>query len=172
MFRAKRLRFSAHNEHLKPQSLCRQELVDAGLEPGVDLGDDINHQNIVAALLVSGHGAKVALEDLFGAARRTNQPLAIDPTNAVCETAFEFQADGRVRGTTDAGRETLTALHLGHQTLSGWRKQAIRVFVDAIQNRADAELILDRTTNPTNGILPEYAFAIRQVVIRMLEHQP
>jgi len=164
-----RLKFRSHNEHLKPQSVCRQELVDAGRKPGVDLGDDMNHLNIVAALEVSGDGTKVAREDLFGATYRQNNPVSILPTDPRCEEEFQFDAQGNVIPLTDDGRETIEQLNLNHGTLIGWRMQAISTFVEIIQSRADAQNVIDRTSNPTNGILPEYAFAIRSVAQSMLK---
>jgi hypothetical protein len=164
-----RLKFRAHNEHLKPQSVCRQELTNAGKKPGVDLGDDMNHKNIVAALEVSGNQSKVARIDLFGATHRANDPVASIPTNPQCEQDFDFDEQGNIVAVTQDGEDTIGQLNLKHPTLVGWRKQAISTFVDAIQSRADAEQVLDRTTNPTNGILPEYCFAIRRVVQKMLE---
>jgi len=164
----RRLGFRSHNEHLKPQSVCRRELVDAGLEPGVDLGDDMNHLNIVAALEVSGAAKKVARQDLFGATHRQNDPVSILPTDPRCEQAFQFDAQGHVMPLTADGRDTMAQLNLNHKTLIGWRMQAIAAFVEIIQSRADAQSVIDRTSNPTDGILPEYAFAIRSVVQSML----
>ena len=165
----RRLKFQAHNEHLKPQSVCRQELLDDGRTPGVDLGDDMNHENIVAALEVSGGAKSVAKADLFGATHRGNDPLSILPTNPRCEQEIDFDAQGNIGSATQDGKHTIEQLNLNQLTLVGWRKQAISVFVDTIRSRADAELAMDRTTNPTHGILPEYSFAVRRVVQKMLE---
>ena len=163
------LKFRSHNEHLKPQSVCRQELMENGRQPGVDVGDDMNHLNIVAALEVSGDATKVARKDLFGATHRQNAPVSILPTDPRCEEEFQFDAQGNVSALTDDGRDTIAQLNLNHGTLIGWRAQAIATFVEFIQSRADAKNVIDRTSNPTNGILPEYAFAIRSVVQSMLE---
>jgi hypothetical protein len=165
----KRLKFRSHNEHLKPQSVCRQELVNAGQTPGVNLGDDMKHLNIVAALEVSGDGTNVAREDLFIATHRQNNPFSILPTDPRCEQEFQFDPQGNVRSLTNDGRDTIAQLNLNHGTLIGWRTQAISTFVEIIQSRADAQDVIDRTSNPTNGILPEYAFAVRSVVQSMLE---
>ena len=143
--------------------------MDAGRKPGVDLGDDMNPLNIVAALEVSGDGTKVAREDLFGATYRQNNTVSILPTDPRCEEEFQFDAQGNVIPLTDDGRETIEQLNMNHGTLIGWRMQAISTFVEIIQSRADAQNVIDRTSNPTNGILPEYAFAIRSVAQSMLE---
>jgi hypothetical protein len=169
----KNLKFSAHNEHLKPQSFCKQELIAAGKTVDEDLGEDMDPKNIVAALLVSGDGkTKIAPEDRFGAAHRENDPVPVKPTDPDCEGRFRFDGLGRVEAAdpTDADAEqTIRVLNLTHGTLTGWREQAIHLFIEAIGSREDAELIIQKTTVPEDGRLPEYCFAIRQVVQEMID---
>lgn len=165
------LKFSVHNEHLKPQSVCRKQLEDSGKTYGVDLGEDMDHRNIVAALLVSGRGNKVTRGSLFGASHRENNPVPIVPTDCTCEQRFKFDVTGGINPATPGDRaavDTIAALNLRHETLTGWRAQAIAVFIEGIDNRADAERIVARTTMPENGWLPEYGFAIRQVAQHLL----
>ncbi len=166
-----KLKFSAHNEHLKPQSVCRQEMEAAGKIYSVDVGEDLDHRNIVAALLVSGAGKRVTKNSLFGAAYRGNDAVPILPTDKNCENRFAFDLSGGINSASagdHAAVDTIAALNLGHETLTGWRAQAITVFIEGIENRADAERIVARTTTPENGWLPEYCFAIRQVVQQLL----
>jgi hypothetical protein len=170
-----RLKFSAHNEHLKPQSECRAELLRAGKTPGMDLGEDMDHRNMVAALLVSGGDKRVTRNSLFGAAHRENETVGIIPTDCNCEQRFMFDINGGIHPTTSddqAAVDTIAALNLGHETLPGWRAQAIAVFVEGIETRADAERIVASTTNAENGWLPEYCFVIRQVVQHLLTAIP
>ncbi len=170
-----RLKFSAHNEHLKPQSMCRAELLRAGKTPGIDLGEDMDHRNIVAALLVSGGGKKVMRNTLFGASHRENDSVPIIPTDRNCGQRFTFDLTGGINPTTpgdQAAVDTIAVLNLGHETLTGWRAQAIAVFVEGMEDRADAERIVARTTIPENGWLPEYSFAIRQVIQQLLNSLP
>lgn len=170
-----KLKFSAHNEHLKPQSVCKHELEDAGRTYGVDLGEDMDHPNIVAALLVSGDGRKVAKDLLFGASHRENDPVPVVPTDGNCEKRFAFDLIGGINPTIpgdNAAEETIAVLNLRHETLTGWRAQAIAVFIEGIEDRADAERIVAGTTTPESGWLPEYSFAIRQVVQRLLNAMP
>jgi hypothetical protein len=169
---AAKLKFSAHNEHLKPQSVCKQELQTAGRTFGVDVGEDMDHRNIVAALFVSGEGKKVRKDLLFGAAHRENDPVPIRPTDATCEQRFSFDSNGGIDPAAagdQSALDTIAVLNLKHETLTGWRAQAIAVFFEGIENRADAERIVARTTTPDNGWLPEYCFAIRQVVQHLLD---
>ncbi len=163
------LKFKRHNEHLKPQSECRAELIAAGLTPGVDLGEDMDHRNIVAALEVRGGNEKVAAKDLFGAAHRKNYPVPILPTNPECDGLFKFDGNGIASSLNDQVTETIEVLNLNHGTLQGWRANAISIFVAAIDSREDAQRIIEATLIPNDGKLPEYCFAIRQVVQSLLE---
>ncbi len=168
-----RLKFAVHNEHLKPRSVCQQELEAAGKTYGCDLGEDMDHRNIVAALLVSGSGTpnKVAKQDLFGASHRENDPVPVLPTGPDCEIRFAFDISGEIRPANpddDDAKDTIAALNLQHRVLTGWRRVAIETFIEGIGSLTDAERIVDKTTNPTDGLLPEYSFAIRQAVRRLL----
>ena len=164
-----KLRFQAHNEHLKPQSVCRKELIESKREPGVDLGDDMDHRNIVAALEVRGASKGVKSTDLFGATYREDNPISLLPVDHRCEREFVFDADGNIFANNSYGQETIKQLQLDHATLRGWRRQAITVFIEAIRSKEDAIEIIQRTTSPTSGILPEYSFAIRSVISNLLE---
>lgn len=170
-----KLKFSAHNEHLKPQSVCKAELKAAGKTYGVDVGEDMDHRNIVAALLVSGAGKKVTKDPLFGASHRENDPVPILPTDATCEQRFTFDLSGGIQPATagdQAAVDTIAALNLSHKALSRWRAVAVTTFIEGIENRADAERIVAMTATPNNGSLPEYCFAIRQVVQQLLAAMP
>lgn len=167
------LKFSAHNEHLKPQSVCKAELIAAGKTYDEELGDDMDHRNIVAALLVSGDGTKkVAAKDLFGAARRENDPVPVKPTDPGCEQRFEFDVLGGIKAADASDAEaiqTISVLNLDDETLTGWRMNAIEIFLEGIESREDAELAVRKTSEPENGRLPEYCFAIRQVVEELIQ---
>jgi hypothetical protein len=135
----------------------------------------MDHRNIVAALLVSGGEKKVAKRDLFGASHRESDFVPIVPTDRTCETRFMFDITGKIspaQRCDQAAAATISVLNLEHGTLAGWRAQAIAVFVEGIENRADAERIVEKTTNPANNWLPEYSFVIRQVVQRILDGMP
>lgn len=167
---ANELKFIPHNEHLKPQSKCRAELIVAGKTPGVDVGEDMAYTNIVAALLVSGD-KKVPADFLFGASHRGNDLVPIWPTDPTCEARFNYTESGEIHAADAAdvdACETIRVLNLKHETLRGWRAEAISAFVEGIESRADAERIITVTTTPQHGWLPEYCFAIRQVVKKMI----
>jgi hypothetical protein len=169
------LRFGAHNEHLKSQSMCKGEMTAAGRTYGEDVGEDMDHRNIVAALLVSGMGKRVRRDLLFGASHREDGPVPIVPTHADCDDRFAFDPGGGIAPATpgdQAAVDTIAVLNLGHETLTSWRAQAIAAFIEGIENRTDAERIVAMTTNPNNGRLPEYCFAIRQVLQGLLDSTP
>jgi hypothetical protein len=165
---AENLAFRAHNEHLKPRSVCKAEMLAAGRVWGEEVGEDMDPRNIVAALLVSGTpGTKVNHRELFGAAKRKNDTVPIWPTHADCETRFLFDENGGVhprnRG-DDAARQTIELLGLDHYSLETWRREAIAGFFDGV---AEAELpvLAALLRVPVAGSkLPEYSFAILQIL--------
>jgi len=172
---SQRLKFKAHNEHLKPQSVCKQEVEALGHVYGAVVGEEMDHRNIVAALMVEGAGGgiKVDKSELFGAAHRGNDSVPVVPTNPTCENRFTYHPeDGSIsataHGDTDAD-ESIRVLNLNNGTLSGWRLHAIDTFTEVILSRADAELVIQRTTVPQDGRLPEYCFAIRQAAQLLLD---
>jgi hypothetical protein len=160
-----RPRFLAHNEHLKPQSVCKKELIDGGKSLGRDLGDDMDYHNIVAALLVEGSD-----KEQFGAASRGNQLLPVWPTHPNCETRFMFARDGKIMGVGVDGVTTVDVLRLNHETLTGWWLATFDVFLDprVIQTREDVEALIARLDQPQNGRLVEYCFCIKNVAKSML----
>jgi hypothetical protein len=172
---AKRLKFRAHNEHLKPQSRCKEEVEAPGQVYGTVLGEDMDPRNMVAALMVEGVGGKTKVKkaDLFGAAHRENDRVPVLPTDPTCENRFTYHPeDGSISATNhgDAdAQESIRVLNLTDSTLSGWRLNAIDMFTEVITTREDAELIIERTTAPQDGRLPEYCFAIRQVAQLLLD---
>lgn len=157
--------FRAHNEHLKPQSVCRQELRNRGLEPGRDLGEDMDHRNIVAALLVAGSAA-----EQFGAAARGNQALSVWPTHPNCESRFRFGRDGSVQGVDPDAEATSLVLRLDHSTLNGWRRAALDVFLDddVIQSRANVENLIAKLDQPQDGQLTEFCFCVKNMAAGLI----
>jgi len=159
-----RLRIKAHNAHLKPQAVCQREMIARGQEPGRAVGEDMDHRNIVAALLVEG-----AKDEMFGAAAQADQLLRVKPTDQGCEARFHFDSNGGVHGLDADAVNTVETLKLGHRTLSGWRREAIGVFTDpeVIRSQADLDAVIAAMDTPTNGQLPAYCVAIKQVARRL-----
>lgn len=158
------LKIKAHNAHLKPQKLCKQEMIARREVPGHAVGEDMDYRNIVAAILVEG-----APDERFGAAAQEDKLLRLKPTDQGCETRFYFDSNGDVRGVDADASDTVDILKLDHRTLSGWRRETIDVFTDPefIRSPADWDAIIAAMDTPVNGQLPPYCFAIKQVVMRL-----
>ncbi|MEI6394114.1 MAG: hypothetical protein WCT12_23795 [Verrucomicrobiota bacterium] len=160
-----KLNIKVHNAHLKPQSVCKQEMIARNEEPGRSLGEDMDHRNIVAALLMEG-----AKEETFGAAAQINRLLLISPIEPDCEARFHFAGNGQVQGIGPEASDTVAILKLCHRTLEGWRREAIEAFIDPakITSISDLEAIIAAMNTSSNGRLPAYCFAIKQVAERLI----
>lgn len=158
--------FSNHIEHLKSQRLCREELLAAGGMLGRDLGQDLDYLNLIAALEVRG-----ALQEQFGAVAKADRVPPILPTEADCAQRFSFREDGVVDGRDQRAVDLVDMLLLNHDTLKGWRKQAIEAWLDpeVVQSPDDFRAVLAAVTTPKDGTLPEFAFAIEAVARSYLD---
>lgn len=158
--------FSNHIEHLKCQQACREELEARGQEYGRALGEDLDYQNLIAALKVSG-----AETEQFGAAFKGNKRLPILPTHDGCSEHFVFvEGDGSVKGTDSDAKTNISVLDLNHDTLKGWRLAAIETWLDPqlVKSEEDLKDVLRAVTEPRNGELPEYAFVIESITRQYL----
>jgi hypothetical protein len=158
--------FSNHIEHLKSQKLCREELLATGGVFGRDLGEDLNYLNLIAALEVRG-----ALQEQFGAVAKADRIPPILPTEADCAQRFNFREDGTVDGRDPDANALVDMLLLNHDTLKGWRKQAVEAWLDpdVVQSADDFKAVLAAVTTPKGGTLPEFAFAIESVARSYLD---
>lgn len=99
------LLFRVHNEHIKTQQRCKQELRDDGKTPGIDLGEDMDYKNIIAALEVKCDGGTMESER-FGLVVRKLDIVSMPPTNAAKPPLClrrSFQRALRLIGVADAG---------------------------------------------------------------------
>lgn len=150
--------FRNHIEHLKCQEICKGELITAGRVFGRDIGDDLSYFNMIAAVEVRG-----SEREHFGAVRKKNHSLPVLPTQNDCNVHFSFrEVDGGIDGLTDEGTESINVLQLDHETLNGWRKSAIEIWLDpeVIQSREDFTEVIQAVEMPVDGKLPEFAFVI------------
>jgi len=162
---ASQVRFRSHAEHLKCQDICKQEVVSAGKVHGSVVGDDLNYQNMIAALEVNGSEV-----EQFGAAIKKNHSLPVLPTHANCQDHFSYRSDGGVDGSTVDGGTTAKTLKLDHKTLRDWRASAIEAWLpdEIIESKKDLIDIIDSLRQAVNGNLPEYAFIIEAIALRYL----
>jgi hypothetical protein len=153
--------FRNHIEHLKCQAACRQELADSGGEYGRVLCDDLNYLNMIAAVEVRG-----AESEHFGAVKKRYLTLPVLPTQETCDEYFRFrEGDGGIEGLNEDAEQSINILQLDHDTLKGWRKSAVDVWLDpeVIQTRQDFEKVVLAMEEPVEGKLPEYAFVIGSI---------
>jgi hypothetical protein len=159
------VKLQAHTEHLKPQSECRRELLARGQQPGQDLGEDMDHCNMIAALEVSG-----AATEQFGAAARGNTPLPVWPTHPDCEARFAYTMDGRVLWCDAQAQATAETLKLNHPTLKNWRKADLDGFLpdDLSLNRAEIVQLIHQLGQPEAGCLREFSFVLQSALRSLL----
>lgn len=153
--------FSNHIEHLKCQKTCRDEVIARGDDYGRVVADDLNYQNMIAALEVRG-----AMVEHFGAVAKADQTLDLLPTMDGCEEHFVFrEGDGGVDGADDAGINGISVLELNHETLRGWRLSALSAWLDpeVVQTRDDFVEVIRAATIPVAERLPEFAYVIESV---------
>lgn len=153
--------FSNHIEHLKCQKACRDEVIARGDELGRVVADDLNYQNMIAALEVRG-----AAVEHFGAVAKADRTLDLLPTMDGCEAHFVFrEGDGGVDGPDDLGINSISVLKLNHETLKGWRISVLSTWLDplVVQTRDDFLEVIRSVTIPVNERLPEFAYVIESV---------
>jgi hypothetical protein len=160
--------FTAHIEHLKPQSACRREMEPAGKMYGRDRGEDTSYRNMVAAMLVSG-----SPEQQFGAAVRGDKDLAVIPTSPDCEKEFFFFEDGDVIGATKNGSSVISTLFLNHKTLCDWRTEAIDFHLPLRELTPPDELqrLITEMETPLGDRLPDFSFVIASLARQYLGMQ-
>lgn len=153
--------FSNHIEHLKCQKACCDEVIARGDEFGRVLADDLNYQNMIAAVEVRG-----AAVEHFGAVTKADQTLDLLPTMDGCDAHFVFrEGDGGVDGVDDPGTDSISVLKLNHETLKGWRLSALSTWLDpeVVRTRDDFLEVIRVVTMPVDERLPEFAYVIESV---------
>lgn len=159
--------FKNHVEHLKCQATCRTTLTESGGVYGRDLADDLNYFNMIAAVEVRG-----VESEHFGAVKKKFHFLPVLPTQENCGERFKFrEVDGCIEGVDEDGVKSIDVLQLDHETLNGWRKSAIEIWLapEVVQTRQDFEEVIRAVEMPVEGRLPEFSFVIRAVAKEYLE---
>jgi uncharacterized protein (TIGR02646 family) len=163
---------NSHIEHVKPQTICRGELEAAGGTVGRDLCDDLNYDNMIAALTREGRKP-------FGATAKGGwwEPTQfVSPLDADCETRFVFDLLGDInpRDPADgAVAKTIDVLKLKHQTLIDARRGTLEGFLpEDLLTREYLEDVVTRVDVPVNDELPEFSFVIKSVAEDLLRAIP
>ena len=159
------LSYACHIEHMKPRKVCEEECVAThGPDSyGAVVCEDMDYHNLVAAIEVKRKPP--AKCEIFGAAAHGHDLLPVLPTQPDCELKFHYDELGGVdpQAADDFDTEaTIELLKLRHTSLSDYRRAAIQTFfpVDLQIDRDDLERIIEKTTLPASGRLPEFGFCI------------
>lgn len=125
---------SAHNEHIKPQSVYPKE--------------SLRYDN----LLASCNG-----NNICGKAKgnRYEEGRFVFPTEEGCEDHFYYLENGRIEGATDEGRNTIKLLNLNQSNLVAKRKSQFRQCLTLAQCMGK-EYVLQEYIQENNGKLREY----------------
>jgi len=153
---------SCHIEHIKPETLCREDLV----------GSDLDYRNMLACFPKEGMKTKFR----YGAQEKGNwwadsgknfiSPLAIQ-----CESLITFNIEGKVTAyrNNKRAKQTIELLKLDHKSLIEDRKRAINEFIyghdgDSPISKNSAQQAIDDITNLANGKYIEFCIAIKHAL--------
>ena len=110
-----RITFATSNiEHFKPK--------DSKLFPHLQLG----YSNLLSSCL----GGQIERQENHGYplscdARKRNKIIPLSPTDPSCESQFEYDLDGGIKGKTSDAQRTIDELNLNNQVIKHRRKAAI-----------------------------------------------
>lgn len=164
----------SHVEHLKPQSVSRDEGNPA---------ETASFGNIVACFPKRQAGGQ---KITFGAIFREDawdSVLFLMPTNPACETRIRFLTNGKVqpaRADDEAAIWTIKNLGLASPILDDWRKNAIEdrglsLTADRPASRREAEsIIADICSRKQDGRFQPYCVAIKhaaEAYLKLLDKQ-
>ncbi len=113
---------TSHVEHLKPESVCREE----------QRGSDLDYKNLIACHPKKTEKNKT--DFLYGAIKKDNWwdddgKEFISPLNPHCEQRFNFNLKGEIKPLTNEAKKTIDVLCLDHKTLTEDRRRAIIEFI-------------------------------------------
>jgi uncharacterized protein (TIGR02646 family) len=159
---------NAHIEHIKPETLCRFEMI----------GSDLDYDNMVACFPEEGMPSAFR----YGAQKKSDWwensgQSFISPLKAVCELRFEYKTDGTVhaRNNNPDAKKTINVLALGHDSLTEDRANAIKEFLwgdDGTKPLSVAEAKHAATiihNKDGKGEHYEYCIAIRHALLEYLK---
>lgn len=158
---------SSHIEHVKPETVCREE----------GRGSDLNYGNLVACFPRDG----MRRDYRYGAQCKAdwwedNGREFVSPLNDNCESRFHFNLEGEINPVDNnpAAVNTIRVLGLDHKSLTEERKNAIEEFIFGASDglsRAEAETAVRRICDVTAGHFHVFCVAIRDALgeyIRLL----
>lgn len=164
---------NSHIEHIKPQSLCRED----------QIGSDLDYNNLVACFPVDG----MSSEGQYGAQKKANWwkndgTEFISPLNPACESFFHFDLNGNITPARadKAAITTIKVLALDHPILIGDRKGVITEFIfrsgsDSLSKPEAIKLMRTICNRDKEGRYHTYCTIIRDALheyLKILEKLP
>lgn len=118
---------TSHVEHIKPESICREEDEESGKR-----GSDLDYDNLIACYPKNMQKDKT--EFLYGAIYKDSWwddegKEFISPLNPHCELRFDFNLKGEIIPLTNEAKKTIEVLGLDHKALTEDRRRAIVEFI-------------------------------------------
>ena len=151
---------SSHIEHIKPESVCRDELK----------GSDLDYNNLLACYPQEG----MATSYRYGAQFKdkwweNNGAEFISPLNPQCEILITFNLKGEVSAHQNhaSAKKTIQVLKLDHTSLTEDRRRAIEEFIygpsgdDPLSQNKAIQAINEIIKANKKGDFVEFCIAIR-----------
>lgn len=163
---------TSHIEHVKPQSVCREE---------GNFLDTLSYNNMLAAYPHTPRGYLGEKGCEYGAQVRGNLLLLITPLMADCEQHFRFLPSGHIEAAEQLDNDavlTIQRLKLDNGRLIDIRKAVISETFTLLRQAATSksdlvqllERLVDTVYNPdAEGRLRPFCFVIHWVVVETLE---
>jgi uncharacterized protein (TIGR02646 family) len=156
-------------EHIKPRTICKNELIDSGIEHGSILCCDLYYDNMVAVFKTNDP------EKYFGEACRSDwfDDDYVSPLSPEISTIVNYDIDGNINPINRKGKRFIEELKLDHKELILLRKNAILDFIDFDSDEFFTEetlnIVFDHLENGSNQKLPAFSFAILDALKTFLE---
>lgn len=142
----------SHIEHLKPQSRYFKN------------NEDVDYDNLLAAY--PGANANQCLYGAHAKADWYDEDHLISPLSSQCETAFQFDLEGRIQSTASntAAQNTTDRLKLNDASLTEMRQQAIQglLFDDSISIKQAEKLLAEIYQKDSHQKLRPFCFVLKQ----------
>ncbi len=158
---------TSHIEHIKPQTLCRDELT----------GSDLNYLNLLACFPKEGMVANYRYGAQFkGHWWDNNGKEFISPLSSQCENLITFNLKGEVKAYQDNpnAKQTIHILQLDNPILTDDRRQAIKEFIFGSSGANPISVhkamqAINGITSKRNGEFVEFCIAIKYALIEYVQ---
>jgi uncharacterized protein (TIGR02646 family) len=156
---------TSHVEHIKPESICREE----------ERGSDLDYVNLIACHPKKAEKNKTQF--LYGAIYKDKWWVDegrefISPLNPHCELRFDFNLKGEIVPLTKEAKKTIEVLGLDHKALTEDRRRAIVEFIYG--SKGDAPISGIKATQAIGSIVErnnDGSFYVFCIAIQKALHQ-